>query len=132
MSARNIENQALRYIQARTPGPKLLLRTREEFTAFLAGVASACRIIFGRPVTLFQAKACLLGEKEYLGGAFMALESLHDDGILHLAPHENGTPAYELASPVAISPALLESQYDAIINAPIRNVNDVRIEGPDD
>jgi hypothetical protein len=129
---RGIENQALHYIKTHTPGPKLLLETRAELHAFFAGVASCAHIVFGHPITERQARACILGEKEYMGGAFIVLESLNDDGVLRVAENKDGATTYELTSPVAISPALLESQYDAVINAPIRNVNDVRTEGPDD
>jgi hypothetical protein len=112
-----IEQHAIYTIKRRrTPTPKLLLKTRSEIAAFIAGIASACHTIFGRPVTERQAAACLFGEKEFMGGAFIVLESLDDDGVLAATP--NGT--YELTAPIGISPELIKSQYEAIINTPIR------------
>jgi hypothetical protein len=131
MSARSIENQALRYIKTHcAPPPQLFLETRNELHAFFAGVASACQIIFGRPVTHLQAAACVLGVKDYFGNP---LESLNDDGILRVVENKDGATTYELTSPVAISPALAKSQYDAIVNTPIRNTrDDVRYEVAED
>lgn len=112
-----IEQHAIYTIKRRpTSTPELFLSTKEELRAFIAGVASACHIIFGKPVTERQAAACLFGEKEYTGGAFIVLESLDDDGVLAARP--NGT--YELTAPIGISPELIKSQYDAIINTPVR------------
>jgi hypothetical protein len=125
-----IEQHALYTIKRRrTPTPKLFLETKNELQAFMAGVASACHVIFGRPVTQRQAAACLHGEKEYMGGAFIILESLDDDGVVAAMP--NGT--YELTAPVGISPALVKSHYDGIINTPICHTPpDVRYEVAED
>jgi hypothetical protein len=72
----------------------------------------------------------VLGVKDYFGNP---LESLNDDGVLRVAENKDGATTYELTSPVAISPALAKSQYDAIVNTPIRNTrDDVRYEVAED
>jgi hypothetical protein len=130
MSARSIENRALRSIKsARSiPEPKLHLTSRREFEIFLAATVSACHIIHGAPPTEVQVRACVMGAQP--DSIRCTLESLDDDNILQAVPHENSQTTYELTAPVALSEEFKREQRESA--APFIEPLQVRYEVTED
>jgi hypothetical protein len=77
--------------------------SRRDLRMFVAGVASAAHIIFGKPASITQIEACVSGIKNHFGGAFCAAEDLVDSGVLLVPPHDDDKPmVYHVDNPVEI------------------------------